>query len=242
MDKCIITLARSWDSLVLTRKLGEHGIQVITGDVTSMAPACLSRFSHQSFTHPDSVEEPEKFMDKLVQVAEDNHETDGNTVLIPQHQTCFVVAKYRDRLEGLVKMALPDLKTLDLVHDKGKIAEFCIRHDIRIPTTIVAKDRDEFRDRAREVEYPAFVKIRKSTGSVGVEKVDNAEKAIEAFEKAIEDFDLSNEQYPILQQMVEGPELCSTFLFENGNPRMEMTYHNLRLICIKGIMIIKYMW
>ncbi len=228
MDKCIITFARSWISLVLTRKLGENGIRVITGDVTRLAPASLSRFSYESFTYPDSFDEPERFIDKLVEVAEAHYESNGNLVLIPQNQTCFVVAAHRHRFEGLVKMALPSLEKLEQVHDKGALAELCKHQNIWVPPTIVAKEREEFKDRAIEIKYPAFVKLRKSSASVGIEKVDNADKAIEVFERLIDDFDLSSEQYPVFQQMVEGQELCSAFLLENGKPRMEMTYRNLR--------------
>lgn len=228
MNKCIITLARSWDSLVLTRNLGESGTRVITGDVTQLAPASLSHFAYKSFTYPDSFNKPERFMDKLVEVAEEHYDPDGNLVLIPQHHTSFVVAKYRDRLDGLVKMALPSAEKLDQVHDKGKLAEFCMDNNIRIPPTIVAKSLEELRDRAGEIDYPAFIKLRKSSGSVGIEKVDSADKAIESFERIVDKFDLSRESYPILQQMIEGEELCSAFLFANGKPKMEMTYHNIR--------------
>lgn len=228
MDKCLITFARSWVSLVLTRELGASGIRVITGDVTRLAPASLSRFAYSSFSYPDSFKEPDKFIDKLVKVAETHYESNGNLVLIPLHQTCHVVAANRHRLDGLVKMALPNVEKLNQVHDKGELAEFCMLHNIQIPPTIVAKEREEFRDRVNEIEYPAFVKLRKSSASVGVEKVDNADQARAVFEKIVDDFDLLPKQYPILQQMIRGQELCSAFLLENGSPRMEMTYRNIR--------------
>lgn len=228
MDKCLITFARSWVSLVLTRELGASGIRVITGDVTRLAPASLSRFAYSSFSYPDSFKEPDKFIDKLVKVAETHYESNGNLVLIPLHQTCHVVAANRHRLDGLVKMALPSVEKLNQVHDKGELAEFCMLHNIQIPPTIVAKEREEFRDRVNEIEYPAFVKLRKSSASVGVEKVDNADQARAVFEKIVDDFDLLPKQYPILQQMIHGQELCSAFLLENGSPRMEMTYRNIR--------------
>jgi hypothetical protein len=47
--KVIITYARGWQSLAAARSLGQHGIEVVTGDEYAMTPASFSRYTVASF-------------------------------------------------------------------------------------------------------------------------------------------------------------------------------------------------
>jgi hypothetical protein len=45
---------------------------------------------------------------------------------------------------------------------------------------------------------------------------------------------LSASEYPLLQAAVPGDDYCTTFLFDHGQPRATMTYHNLRTYPVKS--------
>ncbi|MHC4605731.1 MAG: ATP-grasp domain-containing protein, partial [Planctomycetota bacterium] len=69
---------------------------------------------------------------------------------------------------------------------------------------------------------------------VGVKKVDSAEEAVETFDEFVETFRLKPGAYPLFQQGVPGDDYCATFLFDHGEPRASMVYHNLRTYPVKS--------
>ncbi len=66
--RAIITFSRGWQTLVATRSLGRHGVEVITGDEYAMTAASFSRYSVAEFRYPNPTKEPEAFLDALEKV------------------------------------------------------------------------------------------------------------------------------------------------------------------------------
>jgi predicted ATP-grasp superfamily ATP-dependent carboligase len=223
--RAMITYARGWNALAATRSLGQKGIEVVTGDEHDFAPASLSRYSIACFKYPNTDREPEAFLDAL-EAAIRKYRPD---VLIPMHKEGYLIARHRRRFEPLVQFALPTHRQIEAVHDKGTLARTCReRKDLPIPTTIVPESREEFVRAARWFAYPAFVKVRRSAAAVGVRKVMDPEGAIAAFDAFVADLGLGDGSWPLLQESVPGDDYCATFLFDHGELRAAMTYHNLR--------------
>ncbi|MCK5844907.1 MAG: ATP-grasp domain-containing protein, partial [Victivallales bacterium] len=106
-------------------------------------------------------------------------------------------------------------------------AKFCDKNNIHIPKTVVIDSVDEFEGIANSFTYPAFLKISDSNAAVGLHKVESAEEAIKCFKGDVKQFTLTGQNLAILQTAVPGEDYCSTFLFDHGEPRACMTYHNL---------------
>jgi predicted ATP-grasp superfamily ATP-dependent carboligase len=222
--RSMITYARGWNALAATRSLGRKGIEVVTGDEYDFSPASFSKYAIATFKYPNPDREPEAFLDAL-EAALRRYQPD---VLIPIHKEGYLIARHRARFEPLVKFALPTIGQIERVHDKGTLALHCQKEDVPIPTTIVPETRDEFVRAARWFAYPAFVKVRQSAAAVGVKKVANADEAIGAFDRFVRDLGLGDGSWPLLQEGVPGDDYCATFLFDHGELRAAMTYHNLR--------------
>ncbi len=226
--KCILTFARAWNTLAATRCLGRQGIEVITGDTSTFAAANFSRYSKEHFTYPNPDEDPEGFIDKLVHVALSHWAPDTDIVLMPLHTDTYAVVRNQTRFERLVKMALPSKDQFELAGNKNKLAHFCEKFKINMPPTLVVDKPSDFAKGARKFNYPAFLKIPTSTASIGMRKVNSDDEAIRYFNEMIKQYDLTKPaQYPILQQCVEGEDYCATFLFDHGERRACMTYHNI---------------
>ena len=232
--KAIITYARAWNALSATRSLGKRGIEVVTGDEYRFAPASFSKYSTASFLYPNVDREPEAFLDRLEEVIREHRPDDGEYVLMPMHKEAYLISRHRKRFDPLIKMALPAIEQIEQVHDKGSLALYCQEHAFPIPKTIVPKTPDEFRSAASGFRYPAFVKVRESAAAVGIKKVDTAEEAVAAFEDFTKRFVLGEGSYPLLQEGVPGDDYCATFLFDHGQTRASMTYHNLRTYPVKS--------
>jgi predicted ATP-grasp superfamily ATP-dependent carboligase len=226
-EKCIITFARSWNSVVATRCLGKHGVEVITGDNLYVAASNFSFYSRGFFRYPDPDKDPAGFIDKLVKVCKKHQADDTDLVLMPLHTDSFIVAANRERFAGLAKIVLPERSKIDLIGNKATLAKFCNENSIHTPKTVVIDEGDDFAAIAEAFPYPAFLKISDSNASVGLHKVDNAEEAVKYLNQDVKKFKLTGANLAILQQAVPGEDYCSTFLFEHGEIRALMTYHNI---------------
>ena len=226
--KCIITFARSWAALAATRCLGRNGIKVITGDSSSAAAASLSRYSIDHFAYPEPDENPQAFIDKLVEVAERHSGPDTDLVLMPTHTCARQIILNKERFKGIAKLALPDIEQFDIADNKSLLARFCSENNILMPPTLIVDTPDEFSDRAKAFKYPAFLKETTSLASVGLRKMQNADEASNCFNDWVKQLKLNERnQYPVMQESVRGEDYCATFLFERGEPRASMTYHNI---------------
>jgi len=226
-ETCILTFARSWNAVVATRDLGAHGIKVITGDNLYLAASNFSIHSKGFFSYPNPDDDPEGYIDKLVEVCKKHYSVDTDLVLMPLHTDSFIVAANKHRFEGIAKLALPERDKIDLIGNKASLAKFCNKKGIHIPKTVVIDNVDEFEEIAKTFTYPAFLKISDSNAAIGLHKVKSSEDAIGNFNNDVEKFNLSGKNLAIIQEAVPGEDYCSTFLFDNGELRACMTYHNI---------------
>ena len=227
--KCIVTYASSWSALAATRSLGEEGIEVITGDSTVLAPGSLSKYTKHTFLYHDPEKHPDKYLEKLLQVAKKHGGKDVDLVLMPLHTDCFIVAANQDLFEGIAKIALPTFEQIKLAGNKALLAKFCEEHNILIPKTWQPDTLEEFEAKIDDFKFPAFIKLQESNASLGLKKVKNAKEAREFFKFSIKDSKLKEGkgEFPIIQEAVEGDDFCSTFLFNHGKKKASMTYHNI---------------
>lgn len=232
--RAILTFSRGWNALAAARSLGRRGIEVIAGDEYAFAPTSFSKYTIASFIYPSPDRDPEGFLDKLEEVIRKYSVPGQEYVLMPFHKETYVIARNRARFEPLIKFAIPTSEQILQVDDKGSLARLCQERGLPIPETIVADSADEFRERAHSFTYPAFVKVRRSAAAVGVKQVPSAPEAVAAADEFAKRFHLSDNEYPLLQAAVPGDDFCTTFLFDHGQPRASMTYHNLRTYPVKS--------
>lgn len=232
--KAILTFARGWNALSATRSLGRQGIEVIAGDEYPFSPTSFSKYTAASFLYPNPDRDPDGFLGALEDIIRKYRVAGEDYVLMPFHKETYIIARNRSRFEPLIKMALPTIEQIDRVDDKGDLAQLCQQYQLPIPETYVVESRDEFIKGIESFPYPAFVKVRRSAASVGVKRVDNPHEALSAFDEFVSRFELAPESLPILQQAVPGDDYCATFLFDHGQRRATMTYHNLRTYPVKS--------
>ncbi len=226
-EKCILTFARAWNTVAATRCLAKHGVEVITGDDSVIAAGNFSLHSKNVFRYPNPDDHPEKFIDRLVEVCKAQGGDDVDLVLMPMHTCSFVVSEYKDRFEGIAKLALPDIDQIRLVGNKASFSQVCEKYEINTPKTIIIDSPDRLEEIANNFKYPAFLKLPDASAAIGLHKVKNAEETIKHYRHDMKKFNLSEDELPILQEAVEGEDYCSTFLFEHGEYRASMTYHNI---------------
>jgi predicted ATP-grasp superfamily ATP-dependent carboligase len=233
MKRAILTFARGWNCLAAARSLGRKGIEVIVGDEYRFSPASFSKYTKASFLYPNPEQDPEGFLGTLEEVIRKYH-TDDDYVLMPFHRETYVISRNRERFEPLIKFAIPTIEQIDQVDDKGTLARLCQKRGLPIPETIVVDTEEEFHAAAKAFTYPAFVKVRRLAAAVGIKQVHDAEQAIGTFEHFVKEYKLGADSLSLLQAAVPGSDYCTTFLFDHGQVRASMTYHNLRTYPVKS--------
>jgi predicted ATP-grasp superfamily ATP-dependent carboligase len=236
--KAILTFARGWNALAAARSLGSRDIQIIAGDEYRFSPASFSKYTVDHFLYPNPDDDPDGFLDTLEQVIRrhrDEGTDDGEQfVLMPFHKESFLIAQHRERFEPLIHFALPTIEQILQVDDKGTLARLCQQRGTPIPQTAVVDSREEFIAAAKDFPYDAFVKVPRSAAAVGVKHVGDAAQALAAFDDFTKRYSLTPGSLPLLQQGVPGDDYCTTFLFDHGQCRASMTYHNLLTYPVKS--------
>lgn len=228
--RAIITYSRGWQSLAATRSLGRRGVEVITGDEYGLTPGSFSRYSTSNFKYPSPTAEPSAFLDCLEEVVLAHKPEDPDTpyVLMPIHKETYLIARHRERFEPHIRVPVPGRAQIEQVHDKGTLAAHAMEKGVPIPRTWLPEDVDALEAKVSEIPLPAFVKLRTAAAGVGIKMVDTTEEIVETFKSFIQEYDLRPGAYPLVQEGVPGEDYCVTTLFDHGELRAVMTYHNLR--------------
>ncbi|MEM9233932.1 MAG: biotin carboxylase, partial [Pseudomonadota bacterium] len=123
--RAIVTYGRSLMSLVIARSLSPKGIEVIGCDDVDMTVTSFSKHVSKNFTHAsfeDNLEEA--LVDFEEHVRDHAPDDDRPYVLIPAFRDAQIFARHRDRFEPLIRIAAPDIASIDLLHPKEQFAQF----------------------------------------------------------------------------------------------------------------------
>ncbi|UCE59696.1 MAG: ATP-grasp domain-containing protein [Phycisphaerales bacterium] len=229
MARAIVTYARGWHALAITRSLGRRGIEVYCGEEAPFAPCFFSRYCTGDFQYPSVSDQPAAFLDALEQkVGELKLTADEPYVLIPVHKETWLIAQHRQRFEPHVRLALTTHENMVRTHDKGKLASLAAELGIPTPPTRQFTSTDELYRAVPELGFPAFLKVREGAAGVGLKRVSSPEELTSSFKDFVTGFGLEPSEYPIVQQFVEGEDYCTTMLYDHGRYVAGMTYRNVR--------------
>lgn len=228
MPRAIVTYARGWQALSVVRSLGKQGIEVICAEEAPFAPCFFSRYCTDHFQYPSFAEDPDAFLDHIVEMVEKYRPDDERYVLMPIHKETWLFAEHRERLEPHIRMAVTSYENMKRTHDKGSLADLATELGIRIPPTFQPRSIDELYRMTPEIELPAFIKVREGASGVGIMKVKTREELVAGFRKFVEGYKLEPDTFPLVQQGVGGVDHCVTALFNRGACVAKMTYRNVR--------------
>jgi predicted ATP-grasp superfamily ATP-dependent carboligase len=229
MGRAIVTYARGWHALAVTRSLGRQGIEVFCGEEAPFAPCFFSRYCNGSFRYPSVSQQPEQFIDFMVEKVRELKPPEGEPyVLMPVHRETWLIAEHRERFEPYISLPLTSHENMSRTHDKGQLAILAEQLGITIPGTRQFTSVDDLYRSVPEIEFPVFLKVREGASGVGLKKCYTPEELTSTFKEFVEGYQLKPEQYPLVQQFVDGDDYCVTALFDRGTCVAKMTYRNVR--------------
>ncbi|UUX91811.1 carboxylate--amine ligase [Methanoplanus endosymbiosus] len=190
-----------------------------------------SKYSGNNITYPDPAIKEQDFVKKLISELKKNH----IDVLLPVHsEDTYVVTKYLDKFREHTAVPFMDYKTIDSVNNKSIFLKNAYDMGFPVPKTYHPDDLESLRKISKEIDYPAVIKLRKSSSSIGLSYAKSPEELIQTFKDTITKFNLNNKNYPIIQEYVKGDGYGVSLLFNHGDLRAFFTHKRLREYPISG--------
>lgn len=218
--KFIVTTSRMPYAIDLIRKLGRRGHDVVATDTFRSAPGNHSRYATKSRTTVAPREQPLRFVGEVARIIEEER-VDW---LIPAFEEAFYLAHHRELLPEC-ELFFPELELLEKLHDKSRLNTLAKEVGIVVPETIVVKSRDDLEAATREIG-DFFAKPAFSRG--GVDLFTNVGPL--AGVRHLDDCDVSEDQPWVVQEFIEGLDLCTFSVVHHGKITGHSSYVHPRQI------------
>lgn len=219
----IVTNAKSRIAYNVVKSLGQKGVTVISADFVPWSMSFYSRYSKGNFIYPSPfAKDNEKFIDCLIE----NIERYKARVLIPVHEETFLVAKYRERLAGLVGLVVPEYEQILLAHNKDRWEALARGLQVAVPETFDPLDVCKTPALAGELPYPLYIKPKQGGGGWGMTLVNSPGELLQ--HTCRESYCNRSWDRFYLQRKIEGETHCVAMLFNKGGMRAKVAYKQLR--------------
>jgi len=226
----IITHARVRSALAATRSLGKRGIEVITADYTYPSTSFFSKYSSSYFVYPSYKQAPRQFIECLKHYIQRK----GIDVLMPISEETYVISKYKNIFDGMVKVPVAEYDKIAKANNKRYLMRFADEIGVNTPQTYTINCIEELRKIAKKIEYPAVIKLVEGRGAAGVRYVYSEEELLAKYKEVVQKFNLNPFNYPLIQEYIPGTGYGVSMLFNHGEPRAIFTHRRIREYPITG--------
>ena len=203
------------------RKLGQSGHTVFASDVYRGAPGNHSRHVKRSLTTVSPTQDAVGFVREVADIVT----AEQIDLVLPAFEEVFYLARHADMLPAGPRYFFAPFDVLSMLHDKNRFLAFAGDLGLRVPKGIVASDQAELR--AAVAEFPSFfAKPVFSRG--GVELCTNCGPL--AGMLPVEKCDVSSDRPWIVQEFIDGVDVCSMSVVHAGRVAGHATYVHPREI------------
>ena len=228
----VLVLDGMWNkSLAAVRSLGKRGFHVTAGERTYLAATLFSRYCSRRIIYPSPSDRPEEFLECL----ERELATGDYDVVIPMEwntQVLLTDPANRHRLERYTKIPFVDADLAGYVNDKAQLMRFAKTQGIEIPETYFVEGMEELKEIAENLDYPAVIKPRISSGSRGLVYVRNKRELLQLYPVIHERY-----PFPIIQDCLQVEGDCfgvGVLLNSRSQPRASFVYRRIRSYPVSG--------
>ncbi len=156
----VLILNMGYSGLGIARNLRGKGMNVYGLTAHPEIPAARTRMCDKIFQIPDSREEPEALVERLLEIIT---EVGEQGIIFPtRDDDVLFLDRYRAQLEPRLIIPQPPGEILRRVMDKYELFQIAQRVGISVPLTHLIRQGDEARAIVNSVSYPVIVKPRYS--------------------------------------------------------------------------------
>lgn len=226
----LLTHARDRSALVATQSLGKRGIKVVTADSIHPSTSFFSRYSSSYFVYPSEKPTPELFINSIKDYVQ-KHDID---VLMPMDEETLLISKYKNVFDTYVHVPVCEYEMITKANNKRYLVSLADELGVKVPQTHSVDNIHDLKNIAKEIEFPAVIKLIRGTGSKGIRYVHSDEELITEYKKVIQKFNLDPLEYPMIQEYIPGAGYGVSMLFNQGDPRAIFTHKRIREFPITG--------
>jgi D-aspartate ligase len=161
----VIILNLFYSGLAIARDLAGKGVRVVGLSSQRGTYGNSTRFCQVRFC-PNSQEQPEKFVNYLLQVAT---ELRGAIVFPTRDADVVVLDRFREELQPFYRLAIPPAKVLQRVTDKYALVQAAEVAGVPVPRSALVTDAARLSEGVDRVGFPCVVKPVKSVHWRGAE-------------------------------------------------------------------------
>lgn len=206
--KILITEGSSITARELLFSLGpHHTIDIL--DPSALCQARFSRFVRRCFRCPPYTTEPQAYLDFLLE----RLRAESYDAVLPSHEQMYLLARVRDRFEGLTGLAVPHFDDLHRVFGKAEFARLMTELGLPTPATTIVESRDEL---LRYDDFPCFVKVDYGTAGKSVSPAANPQDLL----RIADEYDRAGwfgaGREVVIQRRAEGVQSVFYAVFQHG--------------------------
>lgn len=223
--RAIVTYGRSLMSLVIAHSLSRQGVEVISCDSVGMTAASFSKFTSDSFIHPDIDADETAYIDSMVDFAKEfKPDDDRPYILMPAFRDAKVLAKYKEKFDGIITLAAADFDVMDKVDPKHHLMHTLEGLPVTKPASWQPLTRQAVEEVCTQIKMPALIKAVDEVGGRGIDFIDKRD----TLKKVALERVFNENPPPLLQEAVEGEDYCLGVIYHNGELKAHMAYKNLQ--------------
>lgn len=226
-----ITTAESVKALTVARSLGRKGISITAGSSSRNPITFSSRYVTRHIIYPSAILNPNDYVRNLQRfLSHHKHE-----VLIPVHSSdTLELARNAHKFVNIIRFPFHRIQEMELINDKAFLSVLAQNLEIPTPKTWIPDKLDNINRIANEIDYPAVIKLRNKTSSLGMSIVRSGEELYGSYVNTINRYHLSPHEYPIIQEYIAGTGFGVSLLFNHGDLRARFTHKRIREYPISG--------
>jgi predicted ATP-grasp superfamily ATP-dependent carboligase len=211
----LVTSSRMPFALDEIRKLGRAGHRVFAADTFFAAPGSHSRYVRRHFEVTAPEVDPLRYVADIEAIVVDA----AIDLIVPCFEEVFYLSRHRERLPARTELFCTGFELLARLHHKAGFRALSQQLGLAAPRTALVSDGAELR--ATLARFPRFV-ARPAWSRGGVEVCANAGPL--AFALAPGDCVPTPERPWIVQEYLEGTDLCSFSVAQHGRVVAHCTY------------------
>lgn len=194
---------------------------------------CLhSRFAAEAFISPNPVKDADAWADFMLDYLSRRR---WDALLPMSDYTTLILSRRADDFGKVTNVCVPPWEVLSLARDKPRITETAASLGIPVPKTWEPSSLDDVRALAGEIDYPAVVKYKRGTGSVGLRYARSRDELIRCYGGEEHAVDIVfDDTFPMIQEYIPGETRDVSVLFRQGEPRALLSSRRVRTLPATG--------
>jgi predicted ATP-grasp superfamily ATP-dependent carboligase len=216
--RVLVTGARAYYALQVIRCLGRRGHSVTAADSDPHATGFYSRYTAATWVYPRIDRDHGAWFDALrTHLRREPHD-----VILPLYEEALALSRYAPALAGLASIPVGDYAGMMQLHDKRLLYELAARIGVPVPRTRVVAG-----PLPADVTFPLVVKVGQSSSARGVAIVHSAREFEKAWHAMQVSHGLPGSVPAIVQDFVDGEQLCTLSFAWRGACKGTLVYRNL---------------